>query len=410
MTGPVEAALINGLAGHEMDFDDVAIAIHPSADIMPASLAVAQDRDASGERFIEAVVTGQETSGRVERLVGYAHYDAGWHVTGTVGTFSAAAAAAKILGLDLAQIEMALGIAGTQAAGLRAVFGSMCKSFHAGKAASNGTLAALLAEAGFTSAPNILEAEYGFVWAESSRAQAEALNDYYGEQWVASAGPSGAEAALRPLGDPYLADEIIPKMWASCASAHSAIGAVELLREEHGIIMDQIQKVVAYIPPFALDHAGIENPRTGLEGKFSVRYAVTAALLGYDTMGAAFTDEAVNSPEAKEAIKCVQAVYAPSTTRNAPSEVHVTLKNGQRLVKSFDHHDHIAGWEKLSYKFNHIVPPITGPDVASRLEDAVFHLEGLASMRAITDILRDADIAATASPQGDTEDFQERGV
>src|SRR6185312_9609642 len=148
-----QAALVNGAASHALDYDDVNMTLggHPTVAVLPALFALAEANGASGAALIAAFVAGYETLCRVSALVAPGHYARGYHTTATVGGFGAAAACANLLGLDAAGTATALGIAGTQAAGLKSMFGTMCKPLHAGKAAQNGLLAATLAARGFTS-------------------------------------------------------------------------------------------------------------------------------------------------------------------------------------------------------------------------------------------------------------------
>src|SRR4051812_11175020 len=140
----LSAALINGAIGHALDYDDVNLAMpgHPSVAILPGLLALAETRQSSGREVIAAFVAGYETACRIGSAMRPGHYDRGFHATGTVGCLGAAAACARLLKLDAEATAQALGIAGTQAAGLKSQFGTMCKPFHAGKASYNGLLAA----------------------------------------------------------------------------------------------------------------------------------------------------------------------------------------------------------------------------------------------------------------------------
>src|SRR5438128_10723125 len=160
----LSAALVNGAAGHALDYDDVNLAMpgHPSVAILPGLLALAEQRRSSGREVIAAFVAGYETACRIGSALRPGHYDRGFHATGTVGCLGAAAACARLLGLGAEATARALGIAGTQAAGLKSQFGTMCKPFHAGKAAQNGLLAARLAARGFSSRPDLVECEQGF--------------------------------------------------------------------------------------------------------------------------------------------------------------------------------------------------------------------------------------------------------
>src|SRR6266436_5694010 len=161
---PRQAALVNGAASHALDYDDVNIRMmgHPTAAILPAVLALAESRGASGRDLIAAFVAGYETECEIGEIVSPSHYARGFHATGTVGTFGAAAACAHLCRLDGSAVATALGIAGTQAAGLKSMFGTMCKPLHAGKAAYHGLMAAKLASRGFTSRTDVVECGQGF--------------------------------------------------------------------------------------------------------------------------------------------------------------------------------------------------------------------------------------------------------
>src|SRR5882757_6226154 len=155
----LSAALINGAIGHALDYDDVNLAMpgHPSVAILPGLLSLAEERQSSGREIIAAFVAGYETACRIGMALRPGHYNLGFHATGTVGVFGAAAACARLLGLDAATTAQALGIAGTQAAGLKSQFGTMSKPFHAGKASQSGLLAARLAARGFSSRTDLVE-------------------------------------------------------------------------------------------------------------------------------------------------------------------------------------------------------------------------------------------------------------
>ena len=154
----LNAALLNGISSHVLDFDDTHAenAIHPAAPVAPAILALAEYRPVSGRDLLGALIVGVETECRIARLLGPSHYARGWHTTATTGTFGAAAAAAKLLGVAGEPLTHAFGLAGTQAAGLKSCFGTVSKPLHPGKAAQNGLLAARLAARGFTSDTDIL--------------------------------------------------------------------------------------------------------------------------------------------------------------------------------------------------------------------------------------------------------------
>jgi len=270
-TGAHTAALINGAASHALDFDDTNMAMggHPSVPVLPAVLALGERVDASGEDLLRALVAGMETQARVGLVVNPGHYAAGFHTTATVGTFGAAAACGRLLGLDVDQRLHSLGIAGTQAAGLKAVFGTMCKPLHAGKAAANGLLAATLAARGFTSATDIVETTQGF-------AATHAAGD-------------GADERLAAARDRWFTAETLYKVHAACHLTHAAIEAAGRLRTG-----EPIERVDVQVHPMCIGVCDIDMPRTGLEGKFSLRATVAMALLGWDTTDPATFTEPVN--------------------------------------------------------------------------------------------------------------------
>src|SRR5215471_2736034 len=158
------ASLVNGISSHVFDFDDTHLRtiVHPAGPVASAILALAEYRPLSGADFLHALILGAEVECRIANAVYPAHYDVGWHITGTVGPFGAAAAMGKLLGLNQQQMVWALGLAAVQPVGLREMFGTMTKSFHPGRAAQNGLLAALLAKENFTSSEVALEGKTGW--------------------------------------------------------------------------------------------------------------------------------------------------------------------------------------------------------------------------------------------------------
>src|SRR5438132_10347972 len=216
------AALVNGAIGHALDYDDVNLAMpgHPSVAILPGLLALAEQRRSSGREVIAAFVAGYETACRIGMALRPGHYNLGFHATGTVGAFGAAAACARLLKLDAAATAQALGIAGTQAAGLKSQFGTMCKPFHAGKASHNGLLAARLAARGFSSRPDLVECEQGFALTHGPEFHPE-------------------KALAEPPGGFHMLANLF-KYHAACYLTHGPIESARQVREPHGIEPQQI--------------------------------------------------------------------------------------------------------------------------------------------------------------------------
>lgn len=242
-----QAALINGAASHALDFDDVNMSFtgHPSVVLVPALLALAEARGASGAEFMTAFVAGYETLCRIGAAVSPGHYALGFHSTGTIGTFGAAAACARLLRLDAEDTADALGIAATQAAGLKAMFGTMCKPLHAGKASADGMMAAQLAARGFTCRSDAIEAVQGF---------------------AATHGPDFDPAAgLRePACGLYLRDNLF-KYHAACYGTHAAIEAARYLRERHGLDQSHVRRATVHAAASSEGVCNIPLPSTGLK-------------------------------------------------------------------------------------------------------------------------------------------------
>src|SRR5579884_2693858 len=260
----LSAALANGAAAHALDYDDVNLAMpgHPSVAILPGLLALAEQRNSSGREVIAAFVAGYETACRIGTAMRPGHYNLGFHATGTVGAFGAAAACARLLGLDGEMTAQALGIAGTQAAGLKSQFGTMCKPFHAGKASQNGLLAARLAARGFSSRPDLIECEQGFALTHGPDFRPEA-------------------ALAEPAGGFHILANLF-KYHAACYLTHAPIEAARAVRD-HGARPEEIRQIRLTLDRSCDRVCNIPAPTDGLEAKFSLRQTVAMALAGIDT-------------------------------------------------------------------------------------------------------------------------------
>ncbi len=184
-TDSASAALANGVIGHALDFDDYhdETVIHASAACIPAILAVAERNGLSGEDFLAAMILGIDVCIRVGLALGDYHYQRGWHTTATAGTFGATAGVARLLKLDVGQTVNAFGICGTQASGLRQVFGTMSKPFHAGKVSLEGVMSGFLAQGGFTASKRIIEGDLGLLEVLTENANEQIILDQLGSHW-----------------------------------------------------------------------------------------------------------------------------------------------------------------------------------------------------------------------------------
>lgn len=272
-----DAALLNGAQVHALDFDDTIVAVHfhPTAPIMSAAVALAEWRGLGGAALLTAYVVGLEVATRLAVALHDRLLDCGWHPTGVVGTVGAAAACVRLLGLDAAQAASALGIAASQAAGLRENFGTMTKPLHPGQAAASGLLAALLAARGYTAAATAFEGSAGFCRAFGS-------------------GEFDFDAALADLGTNRWALANAFKPYPCGVLSHAAIDAAIAL---HGAFRaEEIATVECQVSPTTASIVSKRAPRTGLEGKFSLTYCVAAGLCDGRVGVATFSDEAVARP------------------------------------------------------------------------------------------------------------------
>ena len=367
-----QAALINGSAGHALDYDDVHLLMpgHPTVPVVPALLALAEHQGRHGKDFLTAMVAGIEAECRVGTVMNQSHYGAGWHATGTVGTFGATTAAAKLLGLDGKSCANAMGIGGTQAAGLRAMFGTMCKPLHAGKAAVNGLSAALLSERGFESRPDVLECEQGF---------ADTQTQNY-----------DPAAALDGLGETFHTPDVLFKYHAACYGTHAAIEAAAALKRDHNIDPDNVASVDVHVRGDNLRICNILEPKTGLEGKFSLRFTAAMALLGENTAVIAnYNEDKVQDPEIV-AVRDKISVHADDSMGLAHADVSVTLKDGTVHSTRGDvetpERDLDRQWARLSAKFADMAAPVIGAARARQVVDAVKNLESSANIGEIAQL------------------------
>lgn len=313
-TSILNAALLNGTTSHVLDFDDACIEFqgHPSVTLFPALLAAAEWLEKGGRDFLCAFVTGYEAGCRVALGASYNHYLAGWHGTSTIGRFASTAGCSRLLGLKPDEIVQAFGIAGTQAAGIKAVFGTACKPFHAGKACHDGLLSALLAQRGFTSIGNILEGEKCFWEMYSRESEPGKVSEGLGAVW-------------HIMKNQY-------KFHASCYGTHAPIDAALSLKNEHGIVPGDIASMEIHVSQPMLDVAGKEKPATGLEGKFSIPYSVANALVRGDTGLAAFTDAKVRDPMVV-ALRDKIRLVADNTVAPFETIVSVETRSGTHSTK-----------------------------------------------------------------------------
>jgi 2-methylcitrate dehydratase PrpD len=309
---PLHASLMNGISSHVYDFDDTTPQnyIHPSSPVASALFAYASANAVTGRDFVQAFVVGFEAESRVGNAVYPAHYDVGWHITGTAGIFGAAAAIGRLRGLSTQQMVWALGLAATQAAGLREMFGSMGKAFHPGRAAQNGYSAALLAEAGFTSGERGIEGPRGFAAVQSA-------------SYDLSKVTAGLGADFNLRRNTY-------KPFPCGIVNHPTIEACIALHEGHGIDPAAIRMVRLQVAPLVLDLCNQQNITKGLQGKFSVYHGAAVGLVRGRAGIQEYTDEAVNDAAIKRVRELTTASGDAGLTEDQAT-VEVELADGRVL-------------------------------------------------------------------------------
>ena len=362
-----QAALINGAASHALDYDDtLAIFVgHPSVSLFPSLLAFAEWKGMTGSELLAAYIIGIQVEAAIGACGGMDHYMSGWHATSTLGHFASAAGCAKLMGLDEQQTLYALGIAGTQASGLKRVFGTMCKPFHAGKSSHDGLMAAMLASEGFTSAEDILEGPNGFLQVLNGKMN-EAVADTLGKTWDI--------------------ENLAQKYHASCHATHSPIEGALSIVEEEGLSSQDIKSINIFNSQLSLDAAGKTAPKTGLEGKFSIPYCVANALLRGNTGTPAFTDEKVNDPQVKEYMKKI-SLELDQDLDILEARVEVEPNSGKAHTKVIDIMKDIPELEtkrsKIKGKFVDLCFPILGDTKTEELIKTIDSFEQIDNVQTL---------------------------
>ncbi len=380
--GPLDAALVNGVAAHALDFDNTAKSLggHVSAVMVPALLAAGEARGASGRDLIVAHAAGYEVGAAIGRCVNPEHTERGWHPTATVGVFAVAAACARLLKLTAAQTETALALATSLAAGTKANFGTMTKPLHAGQCARGGLLAALLARKGFTANPEAFEHKQGF------------FNVFAG------AGHYDASRALAGWGRWEL---VTPgasyKLYPCCYSTHSAVEATLNLRRRHGPFdAGTIARIETRTHPRGLAHTDRPVPDNPLAAKFSVQYCVARAALDGRVVLEHFEGDAHRAPAVRALLKRVQAtpytgkLYDEDDPFDA--EVTITFADGRAVTEKVDRplgrtSDYPIAFEHMKAKFENCAGRVLAPAAVAKACAAIETLENVGSVRGLMALL-----------------------
>jgi 2-methylcitrate dehydratase PrpD len=354
-----------------LDFDDThmgGVVLHTSSPVLAALFALAERAPVSGEELMLAYAVGFEAGVRSGRTAP-GHHKGGWHLTGTLGSIAAGAAAGKLLKLDAQKLTYAMGIAATQAAGMQQNRGTMCKSFHAGKAASNGVLAALLAERGFDSTQEIIEGKKGFSRIYSDVAEPEAL--------------------LAGLGQGWLIESNGHKPYACGVVLHPLIDAVIAIRNRDKIDPAQVSEIALRVNPLVLSITGVVDPSTGLQSKFSTLHSAAVALIDGHAGMAQYSDaKAVDpavaalrrkvKPVADETLRKDEA-HAVITAAGKRHEVHIAHASGTAENRMTD--------AQIEAKFLANASPTIGEERARSVAAFVWSLEQQPDVRELIALL-----------------------
>ena len=381
-TSALDAALINGTAAHALDFDDCnnTLGGHPSAPILPALFALADERTVDGRAFIAAYVAGFETECKLGLGVNFHHYNKGWHPTATLGVHGVAAAACHLLRLDARRTATALAIASSLACGIKANFGTMTKPLHVGHCARNGLFAALLAERDFTANAGEFEHNQGFL---------HVFN-----------GPDTYDTArvLVHWGAPFDVVEpgIAIKQYPCCGSTHPALDVMLDIVRRHDLREEAVARIECWTHARRLEHTNRPDPQSGLEAKFSLQYCLARALTDHAIRIEHFEGDAFRDPAIRAILPRVHA--AAYTTTQFPAdnhlgaEVKVTTLDGKIVSGKIDEamgrtSGNPLPTDRLREKFENCIGRALSVSRAAALAEMIEQLETLTDMRAVSALL-----------------------
>jgi len=360
------AAWINGAAAHAMDYDDVSMLGHPSAVLMPAIMAEAEEIGVTGKDMVAAYIAGFEVWGELVFREKGSHRTRGWHPTGIMGTLAAAAACCVLHKLNVEQTQNALGIAASQSSGLTSNFGSMVKPFHAGHAAFAGIMATRYAMAGMVASEDSIEHTSGFLSAvsENGNYDCDTPADHLGTDWH------------------ILKRKLSVKRYPVCYGTHRVIDATLALVEKESFDPSNIEKIDVHIGKVQDDMVRHRQPKTGLQGKFSFEFTVASSIIAQRVGLRELTDEFVNQDDIQNIINRVERVvtdqYDPKM-ENYPrfDFIEIFFKDGRKLES-----DHVARAK------GHAENPINTEELWDKFDDCVSGAYSAEHRRALFDKLQ----------------------
>lgn len=364
---PEKAALLNGVAAHALDFDDVHEAIHghPSAVLWPAVVAAAEACGAGGKEALAAYIGGAEIMCSLGSAIDKTHYGRGWHATATVGCIGAAAAAARIMKLTAGETVDAMGLAGSFAGGLRCNFGSMAKPVHAGWAAHNGIMAALMAKRGIEAADGVLEAESGFIRC-------------FSDEPVLS-----AEKSFDELGTVYGLPKLKFKAFPCCTATHAAICASKELHKAVPGLADPscVERVVCYCKPWQPTVLKYPVPASGMEARFSMQFCVARALVYGELKPEDFSDSGLSDKTVSSLMKKIEMIPKELDEYAVLPTVEVYFKNKavykQKCEFAKGNPNNPLTEEEHQHKFMLCTEPLIGREEALKAAELIMQMEGI---------------------------------
>ncbi|MEL0107719.1 MAG: MmgE/PrpD family protein [Rhodospirillales bacterium] len=380
-TSPLDAALINGVAAHALDYDDChdTMGGHPSAAVIPSCLALSDDVTLTGRDFIEAFIAGYEMETRLASGVHFEHYIKGWHPTATMGTFGAAAACGRLLKLDENTLATALALCCSMAAGVKANFGTMTKPLHVGLLSRNGLFAALMAKEGFTASMEAFEHKQGFFMV------------YNGE------GTYDIDKVLSNWGNPLqiLEPGVAIKQFPSCGGTHSAADAVIKLKNDHNLAANNIEKIESKTHEWRFKHTNRPDPKSDLDAKFSVQYVMSRAMTDGVLKLDHFENGTFAEPEVQQVLKRIESSYHNDDDDRYSAYVTITTKDGRKLEEYFSRARGrgpavALSADELKTKFVNCASRALTAERVEQLYTACQTLETLNDMRDLTSLMETA--------------------
>lgn len=381
--GPASnVVLANGTMIHSFDFDDYHMAkIHPGAVVIPAAIAFGEKENIDGKALLTAIVAGYETMIHVSKgLNPGASRLKGWHLTGTCGTFAAAAAAGNILKFDSKIMASALGMAGTQSAGLWAFTadGSYSKRFHPGRSAQSGVIAVSLAGIGYRGPTKILEADDGGFFRATS-------SDF------------NFSKVTEGLGKRFDVEDVVLKPYPACGSLHSSIEAALIIRRENRIVAKEVKKINVYNSELVNVQCGFDyNPSGVLQAQMSMKYCLARAVMDGMLSMSQFAEEKLSDPGVLDMASRVNFILDSEINaiypRRFPGIVEIVMKSGKRFKKRVEapkgSKENSVSWQEVQDKFKTLALPVIGGKKSDAFIKLVDNIEDLKNVTEISALMK----------------------